>query len=304
MTVVSTDITETGARSESMERLAQAPQFWKKLALRLVSQHPTEKYRWLGQTPKMREWGTGRLAKGLNSESYDVTNEEYEATIKVDRKELDDDLTGQIQIRIRELSEAAANYPDYLIEQLLINGSTAGFLAFDGQKFFDTDHLWGDSGTQSNQVSVNVVDTANPTVDEMKLAIRRAIERMMGFKDDVGDPIRIPTTGLVLGVPPTLYFNTLEAINATVITNTTNVLEGVAEVEAMAGLSSGTKFYLFKTDAAQRPFIFQDRIPLEFKAVGHGSEEEFMTNTHHYGVYARYAVAYAAWYYAIEVTLT
>lgn len=104
-------------------------------------------------------------------------------------------------------------------------------------------------------------------------------------------------------VPPTLYFIALEALNATLIDNTSSVLKGAAGVIVLPGLTAGTKFYLCKTDVPMRPFVHQVRIPIDFTAIGAGSEQEFKTNKHLYGVRGRYAVTYGYWQHAIEVTL-
>lgn len=304
MPIVSTGLTLTGARSEFFQAFDQAEQHVNTLATRLTSQHPTEQYRWIGGLPQVRELGTGRLLQDVFSESYDVTSLEYELSISVDRKEFEDDQTGQIKLRIAELARVAASHPDFLIEQLLINGSSAGFLGYDGQVFFSGAHVSGDSGTQDNTIDVNVTDTANPTTAEFKLAIRQAIERMMGFKNDRGQPMRIGPTGLSVVVPPTLYFVALEALSATLVDNTSSVLKGAASVIVLPGLTAGTKFYLCKTVVPLRPFVHQVRIPIDFTAIGPGSEEEFKRSKYLYGVRGRYVVTYGEWRHAIEVKLT
>ena len=84
--IKSTGLTLAGARSEFFEAYDAADVFpWEQFALAYQSDKDAEHHRWLGSVPMMREWGTGRLAKGLRSESYDVANLKYEATIKIDR---------------------------------------------------------------------------------------------------------------------------------------------------------------------------------------------------------------------------
>ncbi len=118
MAVVQTGLLTKGLRSEFFDRFGATPTHYQDLATRIVSTSDSENYRWLGTVPAMREWGTGRLAKGLRSESYSVENLKYEATIEVDRDEIADDQTGQIRPRIGELAQRAATHKDYLISQL------------------------------------------------------------------------------------------------------------------------------------------------------------------------------------------
>src|SRR5438552_3750521 len=98
--VVNTGLITKGVRSEFLNRLENTPTMFGDLATRAVSTTNKEMYRWLGTVPQMRLFGTGREAKGLRAESYDIVNQKYEATLEVDRDELSDDQTGQIRIRI------------------------------------------------------------------------------------------------------------------------------------------------------------------------------------------------------------
>jgi phage major head subunit gpT-like protein len=128
--VINTGLLTKGLRSEFFKRFEATTTFYQDLVTRIQSSSDTETYRWLGSLPQMREWGTGRVAKGLGTESYSVENLKYEATLEVDRDEIADDKTGQIRIRIGELAERAATHKDYLIAQLLINGEMDGFNSY------------------------------------------------------------------------------------------------------------------------------------------------------------------------------
>lgn len=127
---------------------------------------------------------------------------------------------------------------------------------------------------------------------------------MLAFKDDQGEPMLTAATGLACVVPPTMYFTALEAINASVISNTSNVLEGAARVISLPWLTDASKWYLLKIDGVIRPFIFQDREPVEFGALAENSEEAFKREKFLYGVRARYAMSYGYWQYAVSTDFT
>jgi len=300
MSVVSTGLTEAGVRAEFMQRYDAAVTYYQDLATRIVSTKPSEKYRWLGSVPRMRQWGTGRLAKGIRAEAYDVENEKYEATIEVDRDEVDDDQTGAIRVRIGELAIRAASHKDYLIAQLLINGATSGYNSYDGVTFFNDAHVSGASDLQDNKLGAAAVAPTDPTTDEFKKSLKAAIAAMLAFKDDTGDPLSVSATGLVCVVPPTMLFPASEAINASVISQTTNVMQGIARVIAFPWLTLATTWYLLKTDGVMRPFVFQDRRALEVKALAEGSSEEFLREKYLYGISARYALTYGLWGCAVS----
>lgn len=86
----------------------------------------------------------------------------YEVTLEVDREEIEDDQTDQIEIRMREMADRAATHKDVPLGQLLANGASAGYLTYDGQIFFSNAHLSGKSGTQDNTLAPAAVDKDDP----------------------------------------------------------------------------------------------------------------------------------------------
>lgn len=304
MAIINTGLLTKGLRSEFFNRFNAATTQFQDLATRIQSNSDTETYRWLGSLPRMREWGTGRVAKGLGNESYSIENLKYESTLEIDRDEVADDQTGQIRIRIAELAERAASHKDFLLSQLLINGETAGFNSYDGVSFFNDAHVTGSSGPQGNLLTSTAVDPDSPTTDEFKTALKTAIATILGFKDDQNEPLALSASGLVCVVPTTIYLTALEAVNATMISSTTNVLAGAAKVIAFPWLSDLSKWYLLKTDGVVRPFIFQDREPIEFNALTEDSDEGFRREKFLYGVRARYRMAYGYWQHAVSLDFT
>lgn len=300
MAIIDTGLLTKGLRSEFLDRFEKTTTYYQDLATRVTSTSDSETYRWLGSLPRMREWGTGRLAKGLGTESYSVENLKYESTLEVDRDEISDDKTGQIRIRVAELAERAATHKDYLIAQLLINSETAGFNGYDGVSFINDAHVSGASGAQDNKLTAEALVPESPTTEEFKTALKQAIAAMMAFRDDQGEPMAISATGLVCVVPTTMYFSALEAVSATVVSSTSNVMSGVARVIAFPWLTELSRWYLLKTDGVIRPFLFQDREPVEFTALTAESDEGFRREKFLYGVRARYRMAYGYWQFAVR----
>ena len=300
MAIINTGLLTKGLRSEFFNRMETTPVHFTELATRIPSTSDRENYRWLGTVPKMREWGTGRLAQGLRNETYSVENLKYEATIEVDRDEISDDQTGQIRVRVGELAQRAATHKDFLIADLLINGESAGFNSYDGVSFFNDAHLSGSSGSQDNMLTYDAASPSEPTVDEFKAALKQAIGQVMSFRDDQGEPMLISVSKLVCVVPSLMFFTALEAVNASLVSNTSNVLEGAARVISLPWLTDQSKWYLLKTDGVIRPFIFQDREPVEFNALAEDSEESFKREKFLYGVRARYRVTYGYWQFAVR----
>jgi phage major head subunit gpT-like protein len=238
------------------------------------------------------------------AESYDVVNHKYECTLEVDRDEIADDQTGQIKMRINEMAERAAQHKDALISALLVNGASSGFNSYDGVTFFNANHESGNSGVQSNILTPAAADPDAPTTAEFRTALTQAIARLLSLIDDQAQPINMGADGLVAIVPGGMYVTALEAVNATIVASTTNVLQGAARVIAFPRLTDASKWYLLKVNVAVRPFIFQDREPIEFTALERDSDAGFMREVYSYGVRAKYAVTYGYWQHALSLDFT
>lgn len=317
MAIISTGLLTKGLRSEFLQRLAElAPAtFFGDLSTPIPSNADQETYRHLGQVPSMREWGTGRKVQGLNVEAYTVANLKYEATLEVDRDEISDDQTGQIRIRVNELAQRAVTHKDYLLSQLLINGSTAGFNSSDGVPFFDAAHSWGSSGSQDNEIDFDISAsvTAYGEVDDVDLvgprtaaaALAKAYSTMAMFKDDRGEPINLGMSGLIVMCHPQQAFNWMIATASPQLYLTDNPAARMGiRVIPNPWLTDVSQWYLFKTDGGLRPFIFQDREPLEFVSLAEGTSVEFLREKYYYGVRARYRLAYGRWAHAVSVNFT
>lgn len=305
MTVINTGLDTAGLKAEFFQRLDATPTHFGELSTRIPSGTKTERYAFLGSVPPMREWGTGRLARGLYAETYDVTNLKYESTLEVDRDEISDDQLGQIRIRVQELAERAATHKDALISTLLANGHSAGFNSYDGVPFFSASHSSGKSGTQSNLLTPSAVDADAPTAAEFRTALGLGIQRLLSLVDDQGEPKSQDASGLVCIVPPNQYMAALEALNATLVsTGGTNPLANAAKVIAFPRLADTSKFFLTKTNVAVRCLIFQDREPPEWTARERDSDTGFEKEIYLYGVRARYRMTYGYWQYCLSLDFT
>jgi len=297
-------LSAAGIKAEFQQAFDATPTIYQDICTRLVSTTEKESYRWLGSVPAMREWGTGRKSVGMVTQAYDITNQRFEATCEWDRSEEADDQVGGIRLRIGELAQRAAQHKDSECARLLINGHSSGYNAYDGLPFFSASHVSGKSGTQSNAITSIAANINAPTTAEARTALAAAISQLLSLKDDQGEPYSNDATGLICITPPQTYLTFLEALSATIIASTSNVLANAARVIGFARLSTASVFYLLKSNVAIRPLVFQDREPIEFRTLREDSETGFMREKFLAGVRARYAITFGEWARAVKVTLS
>lgn len=116
----------------------RAQSFHDRVAMTVPSTAKSNTYDWLGDFPTLREWVGDRVVKDMKEQAWQIQNKTFEATVGIERTDIEDDNLGTYAPRVRRMGQAAAEHPDRMIADLLASGHAA--LCYDGQPFFDTDH--------------------------------------------------------------------------------------------------------------------------------------------------------------------
>lgn len=253
-----------------------------------------EEYGWLGQSPQMTEWVDERKLKSLNSFDYKLKNKSYEATLQVNRDDIEDDRLGNVQLRINDLALKAKTHPRKLFFEALIAADTA--LCYDGQPFFSASHSEGDSGTQSN-----IVTGTGITLAQLSADIATSVATIKGFKDDTGEPFDEGDVqiGVICSLALESLFNDLNDLE--MISNSTNKWRGKIKVLVASGRITGNDWYLANVKNGLKPFIRQVRKAVEFTALEGESDNGFMRKIYSYGVDSREVFGYGLWQKMVKV---
>lgn len=86
----------------------QTPSDWTKVAMVMPSTGKENDYSWLSRFPKMREWVGDKVIKSLASFNYTIRNKDWEATVEVDRNDIDDDQLMGYAIQAQAAGQSAA----------------------------------------------------------------------------------------------------------------------------------------------------------------------------------------------------
>lgn len=283
------------------------------------SDQASETYKFLGFSPAMREWIGGRNAKGFRDNGLTIANKHFESTIEIAVRDARRDKTGQIRARVDEHVMRAETHWGSLLSTLILNG--AATVGYDGEYFFDTDHVEGDNQTaQSNSITADISTApgagtdntpAAPNAAQAQFAVMKGITAIVNFLDDKNEPMNEGASRFLVMTPPNLYLPMLGAMSpiatqAMQQNLNPNVMSPFrVDVESNARLSSWTdKFVIFRTDSPLRAFIRQQETAVSLKEKAEGSEFEFDNDAWQFGLDAWRNVGYGYWQRACLVTMT
>lgn len=271
----------------------ESPAIVRDLCFTTTSTHDSEKYEWLGQAPQMDEFKDEVKFNALSDTSYTLTNKVYTGGLALSRDDIRRNETGSLTERVRQQAQRARGFA----VKLLIDAIEANGNCYDGTAFFGNSHTVRnkESAVQDNNLAISGTTTAYIQTD---LAL--ALQAMLGFQDEEGQPFHgdISQPKLTIVCALNLLRNMREAVYAPIISSTSNVNMGFAEVYPSARLTSST-WYMFRTDGP-KPMVFQEEQPVLFEAVESG-DTAVTKRQYQYVVSWAGAVGYGFWQSAVKV---
>jgi phage major head subunit gpT-like protein len=287
------------------------------VANRFDSDQAAENYPMLSNVPRMREWIGGRQMKPLTGQKLTIYNKHYEATVGVPIPWMRRDKTGQIQTRLDDLAGEGEAHWQTLSTTLILAGPST--VCYDGQYYFDTDHVEGNSGTQSNDITVDIsavpgAGTDNtvtaPNAVQMQYAIVAGISKILGFKDEQGRGMNANARSFLVTVPMGLWIPAVAALSplrTAALAQNLNPqgLAGlVIDVQMLPELTWTDSFAVWRTDASTKGLILQEETTPDLKILGEDSEHAFKNDEIIVGVDAWRGADYGLWQRACYVTMT
>ncbi|STZ76331.1 Mu-like prophage major head subunit gpT family protein [Bergeriella denitrificans] len=151
-------------RKEFQNGLESVKPTYSTVAMTVPSTTAVNTYAWLGKFPKMREWVGERQIGKMAKQAMALENKKFEATVSVERTDIEDDQVGMYRPMMAAMGESAAALPDDLVWGLLAKGKET--LCYDGQNFFDTDHPVNskNDGSGDNTPTANITTGSDTDV--------------------------------------------------------------------------------------------------------------------------------------------
>jgi phage major head subunit gpT-like protein len=276
---------------------------WQKIAMKVTSSGSETKYTWLDRFPRMRKWVGDKVVKALRAHSYTVVNDDWEATVDVDRNDLEDDQLGGISVQAQSAGESAKMLPEEIVDDL-VNGMFTN-KCYDGQFFIDTDHpVIDESGAEQSVSNKGTVALSIATQALAKASYGVARTAMRKFTDDEGRPLKVRPNILLVG--PALEDTARSLMTADRLEDgKPNPYKGTAEVVVWDGWTSDTAWALLDARKITKPFIYQERkAPVLVSQVDMNADDVFTRRKYKFGAEARAAGGYGFWQLAWASTGT
>lgn len=273
-----------------------APAQWNETAMLVPSGSSQNDYNWLSAFPRMKKWVGEKAIKSLEAFRYSIVNNDWEATVEVDRNHIDDDQLGIYAPQAQMAGFSAKQLPDEIVADLKNNAFTS--LCYDNQYFYDTDHPVAGASV-SNKLTVALSAASQAAAAASYGAARIAI---MSFKDDEGRPLNLIPN--VLEVPPALEATAnLLVMSDKLADDTPNPYKGTARVLVNPRLTSSTAWFLHVTSMPVKPFVYQERkAPVFVQQTDPEADDVFNRKLFKFGAEARAAGGYAFWQMSVGST--
>jgi len=273
-----------------------APSTWGRLAMLVPSSVKQQDYGWISTFPKMRKWVGEKLIKSLAAYKYTIINDDWEATVEVDRNDVEDDNLGIYGPQAQMAGFSAKQLADEIVYDLFNGGFTN--LCYDGKAFFADNHPVAGASVSNKGTAALSIATQAAAKSSFGTA-RTALRKMT---DDEKRPLAIRPN--ILLVPPAL-----EDVGRILMTvdrledGKANPYKGTAELVVGDWLTSDTAWFLLDTTKPIKPVIYQERKSPQFvEQTNPQADDVFMRKKYKFGAEARAAGGYGFWQLAYGST--
>lgn len=280
-----------------------------------------------GVVSGMEEYDPSKSTEKPVAQYIEMLVKKFKAGVEIPLEDMRRDLTNSLsrEMILGELADRDMEHPEELFMDALIAGaSTEGY---DGQYFFDTDHV--DSGgsyttNQSNAINsdISAIPVANhgtttaPSIEEFAWSILAGVRQMQSFKDSMGNYVNKRPKSVAVFCSNSMFTQAMALNRMNEEYGGSNILN---EIERKAGISIEviadpylsdwtTKFVVVRTDVRRTLALgleeeLEGEVALSIKSPANSdycdAHECFTVKRR-----ANRVVKLGDWRYAVQVTLT
>ncbi len=274
-----------GYRTLFLEAMHGATPEWVKLAMETSSTAGEELYHWLGSVPGMKKLVGEIVIENLSAAKYSITNEEFESTVGVKQADIERDTYGVYNPLMSAMGLAAAEHPDELVADLLIDGFTN--LDYTGTAFFAANkpHIIGETKNKFSNKGTKKLSATN---------YEAARANIKGRLNSQGRPMNLGRK-LLLIVSPSYEATARQILIADRSANgADNINKGTADLLVWPRLAASEHaWFLLDVGYPVRPLIVQiEKRPTIASLTNMESDHVFKHHEFLYQGYGRYNAGY------------
>ena len=131
----------------------ETPVEWPQIAMEVPSTGAYVDYRWLANFPAMKKWVGAKHIKKLSEYTYTIKNDRFEATIEVNRDDIEDDQLGIYKPQAESAAWSAKQLPDELVYEVVNKAFTDK--CYDGKPFIADNHPFGKTAVSNKGTKKN-----------------------------------------------------------------------------------------------------------------------------------------------------
>jgi len=249
----------------------------------------------LGAAPMPVENKGTVQARSFIEKTLEVKPTDWELTVHISRNALQDDQTSSLDRKVRSAGEQFLKHIDKRVFTVLNGGDGTTYgLCYDGQEFFDSDHVDKGGEYQTNQDNEYALALSLDNFKTVRVAARK-------FKDDQGEYVNNNHTQLV--VPPDLEDLAIQICNNPQAYDTANreinpyngrMMDPIIRPEL-----DSTAWHLLATSGSVKPLLVVMREEPNLQASWFDPTQR-EGGFYYFKYFARYEVYYGDWRLAIQ----
>lgn len=299
------DVASVGFGTLLNRRLTEYAPIYSQIARVVMTDKLLNREIWLNAVGNMHLWEGARRIHRISAESLPIVTRPHSNAIAISRSDIMNDQLGLYSPLVNDLADTYPFALDDLVIAMLCAGLTGTSMgaSYDGQNFFDTDHVFrsADAGVAAFQYS-NIVTGAFTAA-----VFQTAMRKFLTLRNEYGRPVRVNQGPyyLVHGPANDVAVRTvLQQDTATIagVTLAQNLDRGRAiplmtpliapRTTTVLGTSvtiTGTEWFLLPATSAA--IILQIKRAVEAMSVEEGYQV-FMEGLYYYGIDAEFGAAY------------
>lgn len=284
-----------GARTGFLSAMRAKAYAWQRVAIQLNMDTAAVDIVDLGAAPMPKQSKGGLTVQDMIEKTIEVKPVDWDITVWVSQNAIDDDRTGSLLQRVRTAGDNFQKHINKRVFETLNGGDGTTYgLCYDGEEFFDSDHVDKGADYQTDQDNEFALALSLDNFETVWVAAQN-------FRDDQGEYAQYVYDQLV--VPPALWRTARQITGNLEAYDTSNREEnpfaGLMKEPVASPYLDSSAWHLVASSEPVKPLILVMRKQPHLQSVWFEPGDPD-GGRHYFKFFARYEVHYGDWRLAIQ----